>query len=88
MKYRGYGALTAGLFTLSIWTASILTVQAQTVVTPFITSYRPDFFTSSHPSSAYQMVGLLPSFQLVEGDAKVRGYAGRWPPAHQQAGNP
>ena len=76
MKYRGYGALTAGLFTLSIWTASILTVQAQTVVTPFITSYRPDFFTSSHPSSAYQMVGLLPSFQLVEGDAKVRGYAG------------
>ena len=64
MNYRGYGTLAAGLFTLSIWTASILTVQAQAVVTPFITSYRPDFFTSSHPSSAFEMVGLLASSWL------------------------
>ena len=50
--------------------------QAQTAVTPFIDSYRPEYFTGSHPSSALEMVGLLPSFQLVDGDPKVRGYAG------------
>src|ERR1700744_5701192 len=49
---------------------------AQTATTPFITAYQPPYCASSRPSSAYEMVGLLPSFQLVEGDAKVRGYAG------------
>ena len=76
MKNLGYGTLSVCLMVLSIFTVSIGTVQAQTVVTPFITSYRPDFFVASHPSSAFEIVGLLPSFQLVEGDAKVRGYAG------------
>src|SRR5580765_1496033 len=50
--------------------------QAQAESRPFINGYAPDYFTSSHPSSAYEMVGLLPSFQLIEGDARVRGYAG------------
>ena len=50
--------------------------QAQAESRPFINGYAPDYFTSAHPSSAYEMVGLLPSFQLIEGDARVRGYAG------------
>ncbi len=50
--------------------------QAQTEVKSGVTAYRPEYFTSSHPSSAYEMVGLLPSFQLVEGNTTVRGYAG------------
>ena len=49
---------------------------AQQEVRPFVTSYATSFFASSHPNSAYEMVNLLPSFQLTEGDSKVRGYAG------------
>ena len=49
---------------------------AQQDVRPFVTSYATGFFSSSHPASAYEMVNLLPSFQLTEGDSKVRGYAG------------
>jgi hypothetical protein len=66
--------LVYGTLFLLLATASF--AQAQTEVKPFVNAYRPDYFVSSHPSSAYEMVGLLPSFQLTEGDTTVRGYAG------------
>jgi hypothetical protein len=49
---------------------------AQTERSAFITAYAAGYFTSQHPSSAFEMVGLLPGFQLTEGDNKVRGYGG------------
>src|SRR3569832_237851 len=72
MNFRNfaYGMLAALL--LSASTPAV----AQQEVRPFVTSYSPGFFTNAHPSSAYEMVYLLPSFQLTEGDSKVRGYAG------------
>ena len=61
---------------MSLLLCAVSAAQAQTARGPFIDGFTPDYFTSSHPSSAYEMVGLLPSFQLIEGDARVRGYAG------------
>src|ERR1700761_3674138 len=69
-KKIAYGAM----FLMAM--ASLAPAWAQAEMKPFVNGYRPDYFTSSHPSSAFEMVGLLPSFQLTEGDTKVRGYAG------------
>ena len=41
-----------------------------------VTPYAPDFFARVQPSTAYDMVVLLPGFRLTEGDADVRGYSG------------
>jgi hypothetical protein len=75
MKHKIDGK-TVAYGTLFLWLVTASFAQAQTEVRPFVNDYRPDYFTSSHPSSAFEMVGLLPSFQLTEGDTKVRGYAG------------
>ena len=40
------------------------------------TVYDGAFFARSQPSSAYDMVLLLPGFRLQEGDSEVRGYSG------------
>ena len=39
-------------------------------------SYDAEFFARSQPSTAYDMVVLLPGFRLQEGDAELRGYSG------------
>jgi outer membrane receptor protein involved in Fe transport len=67
-----------GAIAMAIGLAAALSspALAQQEVRPFVTSYATSFFASSHPNSAYEMVNLLPSFQLTEGDSKVRGYAG------------
>ena len=41
-----------------------------------VAGFAPDFFASSHPPSAFEMVRLLPGFRLQEGDSNVRGYSG------------
>lgn len=41
-----------------------------------VTSYGAAFFARTQPSSAFEMVQLLPGFRLIEGDADLRGYAG------------
>jgi hypothetical protein len=52
-------------------------VRAQTPAsTADITPYDAAFFARAQPSSAYDMVQLLPGFRLEEGDADLRGYAG------------
>lgn len=40
------------------------------------TRYDADYFARSQPSSALDMVNLVPGFRLEEGDKDVRGYAG------------
>ena len=39
-------------------------------------SYDAEFFSRSQPSSAYEMVQLVPGFRLQEGNADLRGYSG------------
>jgi outer membrane receptor protein involved in Fe transport len=39
-------------------------------------SYDAEFFSRSQPSSAYDMVQLVPGFRLQEGNADLRGYSG------------
>ena len=72
----GAKPLACGTLLLLLSALPFAPARAQTETRPFVNAYAPDYFASSHPSSAYEMVGLLPSFQLVEGDPKVRGYAG------------
>lgn len=38
--------------------------------------YSRDYFARVQPTSAHDMVGQLPGFRIVEGDAEVRGYSG------------
>jgi outer membrane receptor protein involved in Fe transport len=40
------------------------------------TSYDMEFFARSQPSTAYDIVVLLPGFRLQEGNAELRGYSG------------
>jgi hypothetical protein len=49
---------------------------AQAEVRPGVTSFPADWFARSQPASAFDMVGLLPGFRLIEGDSAVRGYSG------------
>src|SRR3546814_20430292 len=51
-------------------------VYAQTSDGAGTTSYAADFFTRSQPTTAYDMVVLLPGFRLQAGNAEVRGYSG------------
>jgi outer membrane receptor protein involved in Fe transport len=41
-----------------------------------VTSYPGAFFAANQPATAYEMVGLLPGFQIKLGDANVRGFSG------------
>ena len=50
--------------------------RAQTEIREHVTGYAPAYFASNQPSSALDMVNLLPGFSLVEGDTNVRGYSG------------
>src|SRR5690349_8355659 len=38
--------------------------------------FAPDFFASSNPADAYDMIRKLPGFELIEVDDEVRGYTG------------
>jgi outer membrane receptor protein involved in Fe transport len=41
-----------------------------------VTSYAPDYFAANQPTTAYDMVALLPGFQIRLGDSAVRGFSG------------
>lgn len=49
---------------------------ASTADAAAVTSYDAAFFARSQPSSAFDMVQLLPGFRIAEGDTDLRGYAG------------
>ena len=49
---------------------------AQAEIRASVEGYAPVFFAGSQPSSALDMVGLVPGFRLLEGNATVRGYSG------------
>lgn len=48
----------------------------QTDIRESVAGFAPAYFASSQPSSALDMVRLLPGFRLIEGDPTVRGYSG------------
>ena len=73
MRTSWYGA--SALLALMMFAATA-PLQAQTDVREHVTGYDPDFFARSSPSSALEMVNLLPGFTLVEADTSVRGYSG------------
>ena len=74
MNFRNSARAT--LLAVLLSASCLASAQAQTETRPFVTSYAPGFFNDRHPSTAFEMVGLLPSFQLTEGNSSVRGYAG------------
>ncbi len=49
---------------------------AQSADSTVLTNYSAGFFAHSQPSSAYDMIQLLPGFRLQEGNAEIRGYSG------------
>ena len=64
----------AYLFLLPVALCGALHAQApETAGTQVFT---PDFFASSKPADAYDMVRKLPGFALIEVDEEVRGYTG------------
>jgi outer membrane receptor protein involved in Fe transport len=48
----------------------------QAIVQDGVTAYPSAYFAANQPATAYDMVGLLPGFQIKLGDATVRGFSG------------
>ena len=71
MSNRRYGALAL----LAILPLAVPAL-AQTELREHVFGYAPSYFAGSDPSSALEMVNLLPGFTLVEADTSVRGYSG------------
>lgn len=49
---------------------------SQTVPTTDIVTYDVEDFAGSRPASAFEMIAILPGFQIQEGDSDLRGLAG------------
>jgi outer membrane receptor protein involved in Fe transport len=56
--------------------ASVSIAHAQSADRTGVTQFPADSFARSQPTTALDMVKLLPGFRLVDGDADLRGYAG------------
>ena len=41
-----------------------------------VNTFEPGFFARVQPTSAWDMIQILPGFRLIEGDTDVRGYSG------------
>ncbi len=68
-----------GVIRTNLFLASLLFCRALYAQTPDIAGtqvFTPDFFASSKPADAYDMVRKLPGFELIEVDEEVRGYTG------------
>ena len=65
-----------GIAVLLLLIAPMHAARAQTDFRDHVTAYSSAFFAAQQPSSALEMVNLLPGFTLVEGDTNVRGYSG------------
>lgn len=69
-----HASLAAGLFL----TAAIAAcpAAAQDTGADGRTPYAPEYFARVQPTTAFDMVAILPGFRLVEGNTDVRGYSG------------
>lgn len=74
MNYRISKALRCAIALQALITAAPL--LAQTSDNAGTTSFDAEFFVRSQPSTAYDMVVLLPGFRLQEGNSELRGYSG------------
>lgn len=61
---------------IAVFLAASTPALAQQEIRPFVNSFQPSFFVNAHPATAYEMVMLVPGFQLTEGNSSMRGYAG------------
>jgi len=68
--------LKTNLFLASLLFCNSLQAQAQAPDAAGTQVFAPDFFASSKPADAYDMVRKLPGFELIEVDDEVRGYTG------------
>lgn len=62
------------LYATSLLICGALHAQAPNIAGTQV--FTPDFFASSKPADAYDMVRKLPGFELIEVDDDVRGYTG------------
>ena len=67
--------VSAFVLASALATAAVPAV-AQSASSESANSYDADFFARSQPSSAYDMIQLVPGFRLQEGNAELRGYSG------------
>ena len=68
-----------GVHRTNLFLASLLLCSALNAQTPNDAGtqvFAPDFFASSKPADAYDMIRRLPGFKLIEVDDEVRGYTG------------
>ena len=68
--------LKTNLFLASLLFCNALHAQAQAPDAAGTQVFAADFFASSKPADAYDMVRKLPGFELIEVDDEVRGFTG------------
>jgi outer membrane receptor protein involved in Fe transport len=61
---------------LAIATLATIPAVAQAQSHPGVNAFEPGFFARVQPTSAWDMIQILPGFRLIEGDIDVRGYSG------------
>ena len=65
-------------FVLALGSLSLASpaVPAQEGAASPVTAYPASFFVSTQPSSAFDMLAVLPGYEFSESDTEVRGFAG------------
>ncbi|ALJ14547.1 TonB-dependent receptor plug domain-containing protein [Sphingopyxis macrogoltabida] len=66
-------------FTLGVLLAApamAFPAAAQDMASEGRTAYTPEYFARVQPTTAFDMLAILPGFRLVEGNTDVRGYSG------------
>jgi outer membrane receptor protein involved in Fe transport len=66
----------AFVFALGALSLSSPAVRAQEEAASPVTAYPASFFVSTQPSSAFDMLAVLPGYEFSESDSEVRGFAG------------
>ncbi|HSI19978.1 MAG TPA: TonB-dependent receptor [Sphingomonas sp.] len=61
---------------LAVAALAAMPVAAQTQARPGVSAFDPAYFARIQPTSAWDMIQILPGFRLIEGNADVRGYSG------------
>lgn len=56
--------------------AAALPARADSTADEAVGTFDAGYFARTQPTSAYDMVVLLPGFRLIEGDAELRGFSG------------
>ncbi|HJS45880.1 MAG TPA: TonB-dependent receptor [Rhizomicrobium sp.] len=55
---------------------ALLLLASPAVAQEGVTSYPPSYFAANQPTTALDMMALLPGFRVQEGDSDIRGFSG------------